>query len=92
MAFVSGAVSVSGAKASSRAVVAARPVAARRSARVNMALDAVAADAVIKSSELFNTALMLASKEGDFGGYLGPAIGLLSIGAIIIALAPPLKD
>eukprot|EP00183_Erythrolobus_madagascarensis_P002483 CAMPEP_0185849320 /NCGR_PEP_ID=MMETSP1354-20130828/3856_1 /TAXON_ID=708628 /ORGANISM="Erythrolobus madagascarensis, Strain CCMP3276" /LENGTH=102 /DNA_ID=CAMNT_0028549819 /DNA_START=22 /DNA_END=330 /DNA_ORIENTATION=+ len=93
MAFVSGAVNVSArTQFSSRAVVASRPAAARASTRVNMSMEAVATDVVIKSSELMNTALMIASKEGDFGGYLGPAIGLLSIGAIIVALSPPLGD
>lgn len=36
------------------------------------------------------TNLLLASKETDFGGYTGPIAGLLTIGAIILVLSPPL--
>ncbi len=36
--------------------------------------------------------LMIASKETDFGGYTGPVAGLLTIGALIVVLAPPLSN
>jgi len=35
---------------------------------------------------------MIASKETDFGGYTGPVAGLLTIGALIVVLAPPLSN
>ena len=36
--------------------------------------------------------LMIAANSGDFGGFIGPVVGLLSIGAFIVVLSPPLKD
>mmetsp|Transcript_11239 Transcript_11239/g.34423 ORF Transcript_11239/g.34423 Transcript_11239/m.34423 type:complete len:84 (+) Transcript_11239:151-402(+) len=36
--------------------------------------------------------MTIAAKEGDWGGYTGPTIGLLAIAAIIVILSPPLKD
>jgi hypothetical protein len=37
------------------------------------------------------TNVLVASKETDFGGYTGPVAGLLTIGALIVLLAPPLQ-
>jgi hypothetical protein len=34
--------------------------------------------------------LLVASKATDFGGYAGPAAGLITLGALILVLAPPL--
>lgn len=36
--------------------------------------------------------LLIASKETDFGGYTGPIAGLLTIGGLIVVLAPPLSN
>mmetsp|Transcript_17447 Transcript_17447/g.17542 ORF Transcript_17447/g.17542 Transcript_17447/m.17542 type:complete len:94 (+) Transcript_17447:42-323(+) len=93
MAFVSG-VTVTGSSVRGASVSNSvrRPASCRRETRVNMAMEAPVMDVMIRSSEVLNTAILIASKETDFGGYLGPAIGLLSIGAIIVALSPPLKD
>lgn len=38
------------------------------------------------------TSLMTVANESDFGGYFIPAISLIIIGAIILALSPPLRD
>lgn len=37
-------------------------------------------------------ALNLAARESDFGGYLFPIVGLLSIVVIIALLKPPVKQ
>jgi hypothetical protein len=46
--------------------------------------------------EVGNNAMLLAanaaSKEADFGGYVGPIAGLIAIGALILVLSPPLQD
>lgn len=39
-----------------------------------------------------DAAMLIASKDGDFGGYTGPIIGLLIIGIIIAVLTPPVKE
>ncbi|KAA8496044.1 hypothetical protein FVE85_2199 [Porphyridium purpureum] len=63
---------------------------AASAAQMNMALESVvSSDAAFKALELIN---FVASKEGDFGGYLGPVLGLGSIAALIVFLSPPLKD
>lgn len=36
--------------------------------------------------------MALAAAEKDFGGYIGPAVGLLTIFALILVLSPPLRD
>jgi hypothetical protein len=36
--------------------------------------------------------LVTVANESDFGGYFIPAISLIIIGAIILALSPPLRD
>lgn len=54
-----------------------------------MSLAPLVQDVVIKTND---TALMLATKDGDFGGYTGPIIGLLIIGVIIAVLTPPVKE
>ena len=96
MAFVGSAVSFSAPAArAQRQLANARPVATqqrnKQAARM-VAVDAAAVDAVISASDVLRSVLVVAAEESDFGGYVGPAIGLLSIGAIILALAPPLKD
>ena len=45
--------------------------------------------------EVSNSVLLAAnslSKEADFGGFVGPVVGLLTIGAFILVLSPPLQD
>jgi hypothetical protein len=37
-------------------------------------------------------ALVLAAKEGDFGGYTFPVLGLLTIGALIAVLKAPMNE
>eukprot|EP00184_Porphyridium_aerugineum_P008299 CAMPEP_0184691214 /NCGR_PEP_ID=MMETSP0313-20130426/122_1 /TAXON_ID=2792 /ORGANISM="Porphyridium aerugineum, Strain SAG 1380-2" /LENGTH=91 /DNA_ID=CAMNT_0027148891 /DNA_START=135 /DNA_END=410 /DNA_ORIENTATION=- len=91
MAFVS-ALPVSSSVATKSAICKSVAVSRRSAPRVSMSMEAAATDVMIKSVDVFNTALLMASKETDFGGYTIPAIGLLSIGALILALAPPLKD
>ncbi|CAM9119509.1 unnamed protein product [Discosporangium mesarthrocarpum] len=54
-------------------------------------MPAVPAEAHNQLVELSNN-LLLASSPSDFGGYTGPVIGLLTIGAIILVLSPPLAD
>eukprot|EP00638_Chattonella_subsalsa_P016295 CAMPEP_0117825714 /NCGR_PEP_ID=MMETSP0949-20121206/5648_1 /TAXON_ID=44440 /ORGANISM="Chattonella subsalsa, Strain CCMP2191" /LENGTH=58 /DNA_ID=CAMNT_0005665753 /DNA_START=215 /DNA_END=391 /DNA_ORIENTATION=- len=39
-----------------------------------------------------SNSVLLASKETDFGGAVGPIVSLSLIGAIILVLSPPLKD
>lgn len=34
--------------------------------------------------------VLLAAKDTDFGGYTGPIAGLITLGALILVLAPPL--
>lgn len=53
-------------------------------------LDAVPAEALTTAQDVASSVL-LASKETDFGGYAGPAAALLTIGALIVVLAPPLS-
>lgn len=36
--------------------------------------------------------MLLATSESDFGGYFFPVVGLTLLSAIIVFLAPPLKD
>lgn len=38
-----------------------------------------------------NAGILLA-RDGDFGGYTGPIIGLLTIAVIIAVLTPPVKE
>jgi len=38
------------------------------------------------------TANIIATSSGDNGGLFFPAAGLLSLGALILFLAPPLKE
>jgi len=38
------------------------------------------------------TNLLLAAKETDFGGYTGPAVGLVLLGVAIAALTNPYDD
>lgn len=39
-----------------------------------------------------NTANLIATSNGDNGGFFFPAAGLISLGALILYLAPPLKE
>ncbi|CAM9793264.1 unnamed protein product, partial [Phaeothamnion confervicola] len=63
---------------------------------VKMSLDAFAsaipAAAQTQLAELANSAIVLAGKTDDFGGYIGPISGLVAIGALILVLSPPLQD
>ncbi|CAN8067746.1 unnamed protein product [Agarophyton chilense] len=88
MAFVSSFTGISVA-APAHALVSPRRGAVRhaRSARMNLA--PVAQEVSVKLNEV---ALVLASREGDFGGYTGPILGLLTIGVIIAVLTPPVKE
>lgn len=43
-------------------------------------------------SNIAANANLVASSSSDFGGYLFPIAGILSLGAIILYLAPPLAD
>mmetsp|Transcript_14811 Transcript_14811/g.30144 ORF Transcript_14811/g.30144 Transcript_14811/m.30144 type:complete len:98 (+) Transcript_14811:116-409(+) len=97
MAFVGGVcggvVVSSGARAFCGGVVPRKQVSVKTNhsvARMS-AVDSVVTDVVVKSADVMN-AVLIASKEADFGGYLGPAVSLLAIGALILVLAPPLSD
>mmetsp|Transcript_13298 Transcript_13298/g.18763 ORF Transcript_13298/g.18763 Transcript_13298/m.18763 type:complete len:101 (+) Transcript_13298:71-373(+) len=42
-----------------------------------------------------NNAMLLAeavSKASDFGGYVGPIVGLITLGGLILVLSPPLAE
>ncbi|CAM9180829.1 unnamed protein product [Choristocarpus tenellus] len=54
-------------------------------------LPAIPEEAHNQMAELSNN-LLLAASTSDFGGYTGPAIGLLTVGALIVVLSPPLAD
>lgn len=54
-----------------------------------MSLEPVATAVTMKASD---AAVILSSSVADFGGYLGPAVGLLIIGIIIAVLTPPVKE
>lgn len=54
-----------------------------------MSLAPLAQTVALKSSE---AAQLLAAKDGDFGGYTGPIVGLLIIGIIIAVLTPAVKE
>jgi hypothetical protein len=43
-------------------------------------------------SNVAQNANLVASNVQDFGGYLFPVFGLLSLGALILFLSPPLAD
>ncbi|CAB9513171.1 expressed unknown protein [Seminavis robusta] len=43
-------------------------------------------------AEIAQSSQMIASNAGDFGGALFPVFGLATLGAIILVLAPPLRD
>eukprot|EP00542_Grammatophora_oceanica_P016877 CAMPEP_0194040670 /NCGR_PEP_ID=MMETSP0009_2-20130614/12632_1 /TAXON_ID=210454 /ORGANISM="Grammatophora oceanica, Strain CCMP 410" /LENGTH=92 /DNA_ID=CAMNT_0038683881 /DNA_START=66 /DNA_END=344 /DNA_ORIENTATION=+ len=49
-------------------------------------------EADVAVSSIANNANLIASSVTDFGGYLFPVFGLLSLGGIILFLAPPLAD
>lgn len=54
----------------------------------SMSLAPVAQNA---AGAVHNAAVLLA-RDGDFGGYTGPIIGLLTIAVIIAVLTPPIKE
>lgn len=54
-----------------------------------MSLAPVVQDVALKVND---AAVLVATQEGDFGGYTGPVLGLLAIGVIIAILTPPLKE
>mmetsp|Transcript_3808 Transcript_3808/g.5729 ORF Transcript_3808/g.5729 Transcript_3808/m.5729 type:complete len:95 (-) Transcript_3808:204-488(-) len=43
-------------------------------------------------ADIAQNANLLAADVQDFGGYLFPVFGLLSLGALILFLSPPLAD
>lgn len=43
-------------------------------------------------SSVAQNANLVASDVGDFGGYLFPVFGILSLAALILYLSPPLAD
>eukprot|EP00547_Thalassionema_nitzschioides_P002449 CAMPEP_0194203402 /NCGR_PEP_ID=MMETSP0156-20130528/3195_1 /TAXON_ID=33649 /ORGANISM="Thalassionema nitzschioides, Strain L26-B" /LENGTH=52 /DNA_ID=CAMNT_0038929149 /DNA_START=219 /DNA_END=377 /DNA_ORIENTATION=- len=51
---------------------------------------------MVVDGELINniasSAQLIASNNGDFGGYFFPVVGLGSVAALILFLAPPLGD
>ena len=62
---------------------------------MNAGIDALATMIPSQVAEMGNSALLLAdalSKEADFGGYVGPIAGLITIGGLILVLSPPLQD
>lgn len=69
--------------------VCAHSVTTRRSVASMSLVPVVASDAVPSTVV---DALTLAAREGDFGGYLFPIVGLLSIVVIIALLKPPVKE
>lgn len=54
-----------------------------------MSLAPLAQTVALKTSE---AAQLIAVKDGDFGGYTGPVIGLLIVFVIIAVLTPPVKE
>jgi len=46
----------------------------------------------IASSDFLQNSDLLASSVQDFGGYLFPVAGILSLAALILFLSPPLAD
>ena len=48
--------------------------------------------AVSQVSQVADTIMLLASKETDFGGYTGPATGLVILGLLISFLTNPYDD
>jgi hypothetical protein len=54
-----------------------------------MSFDSVAD---IATSTIAQSTQLIASTEGDFGGFLFPIVGLGILAATILALAPPLAD
>ena len=66
----------------------ARPAFAARTESPKMMVEG--ADVAV--SNVAQNANLIASNVGDFGGYLFPVFGLLSLGALILFLAPPLAD
>mmetsp|Transcript_588 Transcript_588/g.956 ORF Transcript_588/g.956 Transcript_588/m.956 type:complete len:97 (+) Transcript_588:136-426(+) len=44
------------------------------------------------TSDIAQNANLVASNVQDFGGYLFPVFGILSLAALILFLAPPLAD
>lgn len=69
------------------AAVSSRRVPAPRTSRMSLA---PVAD--VAMSRLSQVAVSIAAKDGDFGGYTGPILGLLAIGIIIAVLTPPVKE
>jgi hypothetical protein len=48
-------------------------------------MDVLPAESIQGASDI-----LLAAKDTDFGGYTGPIAGLITLGALILVLAPPL--
>lgn len=68
------------------AAISARPVVAARAARAAPTMALAPPPAPVLDF------LALAAKEGDFGGYILPVLGLTTVGIIIALLTPPVKD
>ena len=49
-------------------------------------------DPALVESAVATTNNLLATAAGDNGGFFFPAAGLISVGALILYLAPPLKE
>mmetsp|Transcript_1819 Transcript_1819/g.1488 ORF Transcript_1819/g.1488 Transcript_1819/m.1488 type:complete len:91 (+) Transcript_1819:58-330(+) len=57
-----------------------------RATPTNMVVDGELINNIASSAQL------IASNNGDFGGYFFPVVGLGSVAALILFLAPPLGD
>jgi hypothetical protein len=76
------------------ALVASSAAAFAPIASVVAPLAAAPALAPVATAEALQTVsnILVASSEGDFGGYFFPTAGLGLLAAVIIFLAPPLAD
>lgn len=74
---------------SSRVAVSTRATPVRVARQPRMSLAPLSQNV---SAKVLETAQLIATKDGDFGGYTGPIIGLLIIGIIIAVLTPPIKE
>ena len=53
---------------------------------------AVTAIKTVDVADIAQNTQMIASSSSDFGGMLFPVFGLVTLGAVILVLAPPLAD
>lgn len=54
-----------------------------------MSLGPISQEVAVKTSD---SAMLIAAKVNDFGGYTGPILGLLIIAVIIAVLTPPVRE